>query len=79
MDVECGGASNTAGGDGGAGGPGAGGGVLLKAPSVAVTGVVDTSGGMSLENGGTLRVVARDHVPGDYRTGATFTAALGDE
>ncbi|MBI2896692.1 MAG: hypothetical protein HYY06_24250 [Deltaproteobacteria bacterium] len=79
MDVDCGGASNTGGGDGGAGGPGAGGGVLLRAPVVTVTGVVDTSGGLSLDNGGTLRVVAREHTPGTYRTGATFEAMLGDD
>jgi hypothetical protein len=43
--------------DGGAGGAGAGGGVLLEAPEVILTGLLDAEGGgRSSENGGTIKI-----------------------
>jgi len=57
--VSChsnGGASNTQGGNGGAGGSGAGGGILIKSPSISISGTIDNRGGNDLTtNGGTVK------------------------
>jgi hypothetical protein len=44
------------GGTGGGGGAGAGGGILLRAPTVTVTGTINNSGGSSPNNGGTVKI-----------------------
>lgn len=60
IDRDCNEARHCSGrkpGDGGSGGAGAGGGVLLKAYDVKVTGTIDTRGGTSKSNGGTLKIL----------------------
>jgi hypothetical protein len=46
--------------DGAHGGEGAGGGVLVKSPSVVLTGVVDVEGGLGPTNGGTIKVFSQE-------------------
>ncbi len=52
-----------AGGRGGNGGAGAGGGVLLKAPTVTVTGSIDARSGSSTSNGGTVKIFYQGQAP----------------
>ncbi len=66
IDRQCenGGSHGVTGGAGGAGGAGAGGGVLLKAPSVVLSGTVDArGGGGSTTNGGTVKVFHQGAAP----------------
>lgn len=71
--ISSGGAGGTAcgvGGSGGAGSDGAGGGVLLKAPTVAITGSVDAlGGGASSINGGTVKLFTDSPISGTIDAG----------
>jgi len=51
------------GGAGGAGGAGAGGGVLIKAPSITISGNINARGGSSATNGGTVKIFYKGTAP----------------
>jgi len=51
------------GGTGGAGGVGAGGGVLIKAPSITLSGSINARGGSSTANGGTVKIFYKGTAP----------------
>ena len=61
------------GGHGGKGEGGAGGGVLLQAPSVTVTGTINTHGSSGATNGGTVKVFAVERdLSGTITTGRLY-------